>query len=170
MTRMLMPAVITCALFVGCGGDSPTEEIREARAEHREAIDDARRIDDPGERAEAIDDADEELAEAYADARQTIEHDAGQDARPELRERFEAFRDEPDPAFASRARERIAMIQSDLDRLSTTAVQREGVDDSLSEAREDLQEFDEGEVFDDGKLGVTTAINSAERKLERLAD
>jgi len=164
-----MSAVVTCALFAGCESDSPAEDMKQAREEHRESLQEAQTINDPEDRTEAMNEANVELAEEYADAREEMAMHSGQVAHPGARDRFEAFRDETDPAFAARARERIAMIDSDLGRMSTTAAQRKGVADSLREAREDLEEFRRDEVFDDGKVGVTTAINSAERKLDRLA-
>ena len=156
--RTLVSLSLLTAVLGGCDNDDPKEDLREARAEHREAIEDAN----------------EELSEAYAEANEDMkEHEDdivdGSKHADLDRDRFEALKDESDSEFVARANARISAIEEDLNDVDASADDRKDVDEQLAEARGDLKEFKGDKFADDGKLGVTVALNSAERKLERLA-
>lgn len=94
-------------------------------------------------------------------------------------ERFESIDDETKEAFASRANTALSKLEKDIASLERKAVTNEDAYEDLAdakqalkEARTDLSEVQAGDAsfFDDGKLGVTLAINKAQRELKNVRE
>jgi hypothetical protein len=177
-THALPKALLAGAVLIGgCDkNDTPDEKVHEARVEHREEVREASRENDPDQRAKEVAEANAELAQEHAEAYENVERDAdddraGDDRAGDDRDRFQALEDETDSAFVQRANGRIAAIQKELDSLDSAKRADDDahdVEEQLAEARKDLAEFKGDRLPDDGKLGVTVAINAAERELDRL--
>lgn len=174
------------------------KEISEAGKDAREKIDDANKdlAKDLEKDAQDIREDAREHGEKVVDATQKINDEVDEaaksmDDKPGLGlntgsdknkyERFEALKNESHTTFATRADGAIAKLQGDLD----TARSRAGssaskdlteslddADEALKEARKDLDEVRNktGNVVDDGRLGVSTAINKAQRELTDAYD
>ncbi|MCX4239237.1 hypothetical protein [Paraliomyxa miuraensis] len=92
-----------------------------------------------------------------------------------LESRFEGIEQESKEEFVKRAREAITALETELAAAKVANKSAESIKDiesSIDEANKDLDEIEHGttKVIDDGKVGVTLAINAARRKLDRLND
>jgi hypothetical protein len=95
-------------------------------------------------------------------------------------ERFEAFEDETGQTFASRADAAIQRLEMDMQQMrGKTGPQMDEAKDELddaqeaiNEAKKDLAEIraETGTIIDDGRMGVTTNINQAQRQLSKAYD
>lgn len=171
------------------------KEITEAGKDAREKIDDANKdLDkDLAKDTKDITENLEDHGEAVVDATKKINDEVDEAAKEMDRAadsadkdkneyaRFEALKNESHTAFATRADAAIAKAQADLDkaqkRAGTTAPKDltkdlNDADAALKEARKDLDELRNktGNVIDDGRLGVATAINKAQRELTDAYD
>ncbi len=172
-------ALLSTGLLLGaCDDKSPEKQVAEAKEEYREDVKDAKKIDDPEDRAEAMDDAKEELNEERAEAYEDEAHKDGVDgdadaAAGDDRGRFAALKDETDAAFVARAKSRIEAIDKEFEGLDATNRSTDEIKDvekKLADARKELSDFDGDKIIGDGKLSITVAINSAERQLDDLSD
>ncbi len=173
LNRTTIALLSTGLLLAACDDKSPEKKVAEAREDYREDVKDAKKIDDPQERAEELAEAKQELNEERAEAYEDKDLDDADDmqAAGSDRGRFAALKDETDAAFVARAKTRIEAIDKEFEALDAASRDKDEVKDvqeKISKARKDLSEFD-GELGD-GKLGVTVAINSAERQLDDLSD
>jgi len=90
-------------------------------------------------------------------------------------ERFEAYKDETKDQFVRRASSSLANVEDDLRKLTREVDARDEAEqvahamESVMEAHRDIAEVQAGgKTFDDGKLGVTVAINQAQRNVSDL--
>jgi hypothetical protein len=171
------------------------KEITEAGKDAREKIDDANKdlAKDLDKDAQDIREDARDHGEKVVDATQKINDEVDEAAKEMTRaaddkpgfdnkmdgnryERFEALKNESHTTFATRADGAIAKLQADLDaarsRAGTSAPKDlaedlTDADEALKEARKDLDEVRNktGNVIDDGRIGVATAINKAQREL-----
>jgi len=184
-------------IVVGC--QTPAEKTEHERAEARKEIseagkDAAEKVQEAnkeyGEKAAEAEKtiADEvtkgakEIGEAEAKDKNADREGAGMKVGGGDRyTRFEALKNESHTAFAARADAAIATLQKDLDaaraRAGTTAAKDimenlTDADAALAEAKKDLEEVRNktGNIIDDGRLGVSTAINKAQRELDDVYD
>ena len=176
------------------------QEITEAGKDAREKIDDANKdlakevnkdidksIEAGQDHAEKVADASKKITDEVDEAAKEInradddDNKGGTKAGDDRYERFEALKNESHTAFASRADAAIGKLQADLDaarkRAGTSATKDmtenlTDADEALKEARKDLDEVRNktGNVIDDGRIGVATAINKAQRELDDLYD
>jgi hypothetical protein len=185
--------IIVSTLFtLALGCQTPAEKQGNERAEARKEINDAadkaekkiesaaKDLDDAkAEFGEKVADANKELADEQNEARKEIA-EADKDAAEKLAEdryaRFEIIKNESEAEFATRADAAITRLQTDFDaaKLRTKTAANEDLTEDLdaagtaiAEAKKDLTELRSktGKVFDDGRLGVGTAINKAQRNL-----
>ncbi|MCR9161299.1 MAG: hypothetical protein ACE37F_12440 [Nannocystaceae bacterium] len=156
------PIILTFSmgLCFGCDDSTAKEKVADAKQEAREGVAEAK---------EELKEAKKELEDAKEAAEKQLEGAEADAAGDQERGRFEALKDETDAAFVARAKKRIETIDGELEGLDD-AVRKSpefiDVEKKLAEARKDLAEFKGDKLLDDGKLGVTTAINAAERKLD----
>ena len=193
-TKITVPLCITMLLgWSACTEDKTVatakDEARDALDEHahkvveanREAA--ATRDANRTDRVQALGEANAELAQDYADAHEgTRPHaTAAEGGTPDGTvvqqdgDRFKAYQSETKEEFAARASATIAAIETELVAVRTKKPDADAlvdVEEQLAEARKDLDEVVHGtpKVVDDGKLGVMVAINSAQRKLDRIKD
>jgi hypothetical protein len=172
--RRITIVLMSAGLMIGAceKHETPREELAEARGEHRGEIREASQLEDQDEKAKKVAKANKELAQEHADAYEDVDENNKGAARNADRGRFGALKDETDRAFVVRAKERIDTIQRELTALAPAEQDRDeikDVKDKLAEARKDLDEFQDDDLLvDDGKIGVTVAINAAERQLDDL--
>lgn len=169
------------------------KEITEAGKDAREKIDDANKDlakdldkgaqdirEDARDHGEKVVDATQKINDEVDEAAKEMDDKPGLDMKPDGKgryERFEALKNESHTTFATRADGVIAKLQADLDaarsRAGTGAAKDlaedlADADEALKEARKDLDEVRNktGNVIDDGRIGVATAINKAQRELD----
>ncbi len=169
------------------------KEITEAGKDAREKIDDANKDlakdldkgaqdirEDARDHGEKVVDATQKINDEVDEAAKEMDDKPGVDMKTGGKsryERFEALKNESHTTFATRADGAIAKLQADLDaarsRAGTSAPKDLGEDladaaEALKEARKDLDEVRNktGNVIDDGRIGVATAINKAQRELD----
>ena len=128
---------------------------------HSENPNEARRESHVGDKPEKVGEANEERAQDQDTA--------------DADDRFALRPSETDAEFAARAKQTIAALDRDLAQVKTDKVPADDlrdVEEKLAEARKDLDEMNDGDarLIGDGKLGVTMAINSARRKLDRIQE
>jgi hypothetical protein len=177
-------------LALGC--QTPAEKQGEARVEARKEINEAtveasKKIDEAGkdlkeagkEFGKEVADANKEVAEEVAEANKEMaeaDKDAAKALEGDRYARFEIIKNETEGEFAIRAEAALARAQTDLDaaKLKAKSVTNETLakkidvaSTAVAEAKKDLAELrtKTGKVFDDGRLGVGTAINRAQRNL-----
>ncbi|HWB77987.1 MAG TPA: hypothetical protein VG755_23645 [Nannocystaceae bacterium] len=193
MIRAITPITASALFALAIGCNNPAEkqvnersearkEINQAGQDAQEKVANAREDLAEAEKkfGEKVGDAQKEIADEAKEGAKEI-GDADQAASDKLMEakyeRFEILKNESESAFATRADATIARLQTDLD----TATQRstaagatkdmqeavKEAGEALAEARTDLVELrgKTGKLFDDGRLGVGTAINKAQREL-----
>jgi hypothetical protein len=198
MHRNAVKLANCCALaliVVGC--QSPAEKTANERAEARQEIseaskDAAEKVHEAGKdygdkAADAQEKVTDEVREGAKEITDAQDKNADRDGAgmklgdDDRYERFEALKNESHTAFAARADAAIATLQKDLDaarsRAGTTASKDimenlTDADAALAEAKKDLEEVRNktGNVIDDGRLGVSTAINKAQRELDDVYD
>lgn len=156
--------------------DEANQKMADAQEKLNEARAEANRQPGDADEQEDVTEAKKNLAEEQNEAaREVAEADAQMD-------RFEAYKSgESTAAFASRAKTAIDEITAEVtkveSKIGTLEVdEQDDVREDLADAREaseearkDLAQLDGGAdagVVDDGKTGVTVAINRARRSLE----
>jgi hypothetical protein len=155
-----------------------SKDIKEASLEAKKDIDAAAKDLDDAEKkfGDKVADANKEVVEEIVDANKEIaaaDKDAAKQLAGDRYERFEIIKDESEAAFATRANAAIARVQTDLDAANLRAKKAVNEDlnkdlevaaTAVAEAKKDLTELraKTGKVFDDGRLGVGTAINKAQ--------
>lgn len=185
--------IIGSALFtLALGCQTPAEKQGEARVEGRKEIKEAtvdasKKIDEASKElneaekkfGKEVAEANKEVAEEVAEANKEIaeaDKDAAKQLEGDRYPRFEIIKNETEGEFAIRAEAALARAQTDLDaaqlkaKTTTTESLTKALDvasTAVSEAKKDLAELrtKTGKVFDDGRLGVGTAINRAQRNL-----
>lgn len=185
---ILSSAIFTLA--IGC--QTPAEKQGKERVEARKevnaaAIEAGKEIE---EAAKERNEAEKEFGEKVAAANEKVNDEiveakgemaaADKEAAKELEgdryARFEVIKNETEGEFATRADAALAKVQADFDaaKLRAKTVTNADLDKNLAvagtaiaEANKDLVELraKTGKVFDDGRLGVGTAINKAQRNL-----
>ena len=193
MHRQCVELATLCAVLLAIPGcQSPAEKTAEERSEARKEISEAGK-----DAQKKVDEATKEYGEKLGEAEKTIADEVKEGAKeigdaekpvtgPKMGtenryERFEALKNESNIAFATRADAAIARLQGDLDKARSrlgkgtnkdVSDDLADVDAALKEARKDLEQVRDktGGVIDDGRLGVATAINKAERNLTDAYD
>ena len=178
-------------LAVGCesAAKKQVEERHDAKQEIAKAGQDAEKkiqnaqedlADAEKKYGEKVADAQKGIAEEVKEANKEIgkaDAEQAKDAAEARYAHFDVITNESETAFASRARTAISELQTDLDGVtkkataSTDAKLASELDEAkkaLDEARKDLTELQtkSGKLFDDGRVGVGTAINKTQRELE----
>lgn len=157
------------------------KEIREASVQAEKKIDEAGKDLDDAEKkfGEKVAEANEDVADEVKEANKEIaaaDKDAADKLGDDRYDRFEIIKNESEAEFAGRADAALARLDKDLDaaKVRTKAAANEDLSKdlevaggALAEAKKDLTELraKTGKVFDDGRLGVGTAINKAQRNL-----
>jgi len=176
LNRTTIALLSTGVLFAGCENETPEKQVAEARQEFKEEVREAKTIQDSNRRAEEMNEAKQDFEEARDEAREDMQEDAkdgGEMNADGDRGRFAALEDETDAAFVDRAKKRMEAVEAELNALDASRRETSEIQDvekKLEEARKDLGEFQGDKLVDDGKLGVTAAINAAERQLDDLGD
>lgn len=130
--------------------------------------------DDPKAAEKAEDKAEKAADKVEAAVEDPKKADADADAdSANTEKRFGVIELESKEDFIKRAETTLDTLDKELAAAKATGADSEATSDiqgKIAEARKDLDELENGttKVIDDGKLGVTTAINSARRKLDRL--
>ena len=181
------PLAIAALLFATSAcGDESKDKIEERNEAHRQIADAQENLNE--ERAEAArqpGDVDEQ--KDVTEAKKQLDAEQDEAAREVAKAdaqmaRFEAYKSGESPAaFASRAQSAIDEITAEVAKIEQTVPTLKGDDqeeiredladarEASAEAKKDLAELSGGAdpgVLDDGKTGVTVAINRARRSLE----
>lgn len=157
------------------------KEIREASVQAEKKIEEASNDLDDAEKkfGEKVVEANKDVAKEVAEANKEMaaaDKDAAEKLAGDRYERFDIIKNESEAEFAIRADAALARVATDLDaaKLRTKSAKNEDLAKdldvaatALAEAKKDLVELraKTGNVFDDGRLGVGTAINKAQRNL-----
>lgn len=193
MIRAISPITASLLFTLAIGCDSPAEkqanERNEAKKEIAEAGKDAKKEiaeakedlkDAQAKYGEKVGEAQKEVADQVVEGAKEIaeaDKDAAKANASERYPRFEILKDETEAAFASRADAAIATLKTDLEaarKRSTASGATKDLTDAVAEASKALDEATKdlaelrskkGKVFDDGRLGVGTNINEAQREL-----
>ncbi len=174
-----LASLLSLVGLAGCPSEDSSrgqskDEVQAALQEHAEDVEAAKQQDDPSDEIDEMHAANRELAEAVSDApAQAADADANGETSVGPDNRFKLLDKESKDEFVVRAEGKIAALQRELAGIKGANVDPKDVTDveeTLDEARKDLDEVEHGseQVVDDGKLGVTVAINSARRKIDRI--
>jgi vacuolar-type H+-ATPase subunit H len=188
--KATMTSLTILATILGCQ-DSADRELK-AREEAREDVQEARRKSAEevreadrefskklDEQQQEVDEARRELTEARGEAREKVAK-AEAEAREKVARhpRFELIKTETRAEFALRAETTLTRLDKEIEDLTATAKHADEIEGlkearaALAEARRDLIEVraKSGGLLDDGRLGVTTAINETQRKIETVRE
>lgn len=193
MIRAISPITASLLFTLAIGCDSPSEKQANERTEAKKEVADAGKDakKDITEAKEDLKDAQVKYGEKVGEAQKDIadqvvegakevaeaDKDAAKANASDRYARFEILKDETEAAFASRADAAITTLKNDLDaarKRSTASGATKDLSDAvaeaskaLDEATKDLNELraKKGKIFGDGRVGVGTNINEAQREL-----